>query len=267
MALKEDISLIYRSKYLLRGAFKFVLFGTTLFSYFLFTSPFLLTGQFMPVQTKRWQLKVIGLYARFCVWFMGIGVEFNSEGNWPHGLIVCNHLSYIDVLILASLRPACFVTSVEIKETPVLGQISSLAGCLFVERRNKTNLSQEIKELTQALKMSIPVVIFPEATSTNGESVLRFRRPLFQSAIDAHVPVVPLTLNYQTVDGERVSQANRDLLCWYGDMSFVPHLWNFLKIKQTLVTIDMAETIVSSDLDTLVQESHLSVSQKFKPFY
>jgi 1-acyl-sn-glycerol-3-phosphate acyltransferase len=82
------------------------------------------------------------------------------------------------------------------KNTFFLGQICKFASCLFVERRSRGNLDQEIKEITDALNYGHNVLIFPEGTSTNGDEVLRFKRPLFNAAIFSSKKVLPATLNY-----------------------------------------------------------------------
>lgn len=263
--LKEDTSLIFHSLSTLRASLKMALFTLTLCSYFLISSVLSVLSKLYPSMTKKPTLNLIGAYAKFCLRFMGIEVKAQGLQQMPHGLIVCNHLSYIDVLILAALKPACFVTSVEIKETPVLGQICQLAGCLFVERRSRQNLSQEVAELSYALKTGIPVLIFPEGTSTNGEEVLRFRRPLFQAALDAQVPVVALSLNYLELDGAYVNKHNRDKICWYGEMSFLPHLWSFFQARKLVAQVNVCEVFQEGSLEEYQMGSHRVISQDFKP--
>ena len=97
----------------------------------------------------------------------------------PNYLIVSNHLSYLDVLAMISVLNTRFVTSMEVKHAAGLGWITDQAGCLYVERRSRKNLKTEINEISKALEGGFYVVVFPEATSTNGDGVLRFKRPLF----------------------------------------------------------------------------------------
>ena len=143
--------------------------------------------------------KIISLTGKYGLIIIGVKVNLkilNSDLN-HNFLIVCNHLSYLDVLIISQFIPCSFVTSKEMKRTPFLGQLCSLGGCLFVDRQNRNNLSGEVQELTTALKNGLNVTIFPEATSTNGQCVIRFRRPLFQAAINSKSKVLPIVLNYQ----------------------------------------------------------------------
>lgn len=201
-----------------------------------------------------------------------LGVEIKSQGHALNGgaLHVGNHLSYLDVLVLASQMPTAFVTSQEIRSTPGLGFLCELGGCLFVERRSRAQLTAEVGEITEALKNGLNVTVFPEATSTNGESVLRFRRPLFQAAIFSGRPVQTFCLNYETLDGERISSQNRDAVCWYGDMDFLPHLWKLAKFRKIGVRLDWL-SVINSDLPEvgaaeLAERSHVVVGRHFQPF-
>ncbi|NJL24795.1 MAG: 1-acyl-sn-glycerol-3-phosphate acyltransferase [Calothrix sp. SM1_5_4] len=182
-------------------------------------------GRWRRVQWSNWILKA---YSRWGLWVLNVRPRFLGLENIhssPNGLFVGNHLSYLDILVIHSEVPTCFVTSMEIKETPVLGQVCQLAGCLFIERRNKQNLRAEVSEISEGLREGLNVAIFPEATSTNGEQILRFRRPLYLAAIMAEKPVIPFCLNYRSVGGEAINVRTRDKVFWYGDMDFAPHLW------------------------------------------
>jgi 1-acyl-sn-glycerol-3-phosphate acyltransferase len=178
-------------------------------------------------QTRRSNV-LLGKYCRVGLWVLGVKVNpigLENRDAQANALLVGNHLSYLDVLVLSSQLPVGFVTSVEIRETPVLGKMCEVAGCLFVERRNRSNLRGEVAELSEGLKAGLNVAIFPEATSTNGAQILRFRRPLYLAAVEAKVPVVPFCLNYRSIGGQGVNVVNRDCVFWYGDMDFAPHLW------------------------------------------
>lgn len=179
--------------------------------------------------------------------------------------MVSNHMSYVDVLLLASQRPACFVTSQEIKETPGLGIICQAGGCLFVNRKNRRNLGGEVKELSEAMRDGMTVTIFPEATSSNGHGVLKFRRPLFNAAIDANVPVLPITINYLSIDGVPLQSTNRDVICWYGDMPFFPHIMSLFSTKKIRAQVVVGKPLSPAlEVTELADLSYAHVSSQFK---
>lgn len=188
---------------------------------------------------------------------------FSSSKNY---LIVSNHLSYLDVLIISSIIPSCFVTSKEIKDSFFLGQIVTLAGCLFVDRRDKRNLKNEIGELRDALRHNLSVTIFPEATSTNGNEVIRFRRPLFESSIATGKPILPLTINYKKISSRPVNASNRDIVCWYGDMDFLPHFLKVLEQDSIDVELVFCPVIIPEMVNSLelAIKSHQKISNAFQ---
>jgi len=149
-----------------------------------------------------------------------------------------------------------------------LGQLSLLAGCIFVERRSRLNLSDEIREITETLNAGVNVTIFPEATSTNGEQVIRFRRPLFQSALDAKATLHPLAINYLSIDNQKLTLQNRDHVFWYGDMTFFGHLWGLFKLKEIELTVTFAKSYrpqcVEQPAD-LAAKGHALVSAVYRP--
>ncbi len=214
-------------------------------------------------------IRLISTYAQLGNKVLGIQIFTNHDAPRDKSfLIVGNHLSYTDILVLTVIRPSCFVTSQEIRETPVLGQICYVAGCVFVERRNKQNISNEIKEITEALKQGIDVSIFPEATSTNGEGILRFRKPLYTAAIDSKRPVLPMVINYISVDGKMIHKGNRDHVFWYGDMDFVSHLWNLAQYKEVKVEMTFLPpipTVNETDPGELAKISQSAVESRFAP--
>lgn len=251
--------------------FKFVAFVFVVSSFIVMSLPFfpflILFKSFIRKQllsivsvTSRIMLKVLNIKVDYKV-----SCKFNSDSNF---LIVSNHLSYLDVIILAAKFPSCFVTSKEVKASLFLGQLSSLAGCLFVDRKNKQNLKEEIIELRTALTYGLNVIVFPEATSTNGEEILRFRRPLFEAAIATQKQILPITINYQTIESQRIDRLNRDIVCWYGEMTFFDHFMKVLEQKEINVEIHVSEPFfpeILSSIDLAIKSHHI-VKSNYKGF-
>ncbi len=219
-------------------------------------------------KARKMLVKNISLHSKIGLKMLGVHLHFDHRILEQNHLIVANHLSYLDILCISSIIPTCFVTSVEMKETPFLGQMCTLGGCLFVERRSRKGLSSEVSELSEALKKGLNVCIFPEAKSTNGEKVLGFKRPLFQAAIDAKRSILPLCLNYQSVDGEKLSLKNRDDIFWYGDTSFVVHFFRMIRHRKLKVRISVLDSIdVSSDVTKveLADMSYFAIEKVYLP--
>lgn len=219
-----------------------------------------------------WANRNLKYWARWGCWVLKVRPNpigtFDRVRDVRGALFVGNHLSYMDVLVFASNIDCGFVTSMEIKETPVLGQVCTMAGCSFVERRNKMNIHNEVREISETLKAGLNVAIFPESTSTNGEQILRFRRPLYTAAIDAGRPVIPFCINYRLVGGRPIDSVSRDTVMWYGDMEFVSHLWALSGNGGTVVDLIFLEPIPTSPADesaALAEASQRAVESVFKP--
>lgn len=248
---------------------KFAAFLILIGCFFLTTIPLFPLFLVFPSTIRKFLIEIVSFYSWLFLWVLNIKVKFkqaelvNPEENY---LIVSNHLSYLDVVILSSRFPACFVTSKEVKVSPFLGQIVSLAGCLFVDRKDKSNLKGEINELRDALHAGLNVTVFPEATSTNGDGVLRFRRPLFESSLATGKSILPLTINYETISLRSVSYKNRDLVCWYGDMDFFPHFMKVLEQAEISVEVIIGEPFRPELFPAieLALKSHEVVSHSFK---
>lgn len=143
-------------------------------------------------------------------------------------LLAANHSTYTDILLLAAQENVVFITSVEMGNNFFLGHLTKLGGCLYTERRKKVSLPAEIKRFAATLRQGFKVVLFPEGTSTDGSTIREFRRSLFQVAVDAQCPVLPVCIRYLSLDGQPIGPDNRDLIAWYGDMTFLPHHWRLL---------------------------------------
>lgn len=234
---------------------KLLLVGTVIFFYFLITFPLSLFLKKFPYQTKKILNRLVGVASKLILFILDVKVEIESSPQdikFKNYFIVSNHLSYLDILILSSKVPTSYVTSLDIKKTPFLGKITELAGCLYVDRKNRRNIHAEIIDIEMALSFDLNVTVFPEATSTNGEQVLPFKRSLYQAAINSGRDVLPLSINYQLIGGEGINRLNRDTVCWYGDMDFLPHLWNLCLSNHITAELVFSAPInpLGEDVDT-----------------
>jgi 1-acyl-sn-glycerol-3-phosphate acyltransferase len=233
----------------IRAAIKFLFFACALVVYFFASIAITILSGFSFEKARPHLTKVITMTSWVGLKIIGIKVVQNIHKIDPQEnyLIVSNHLSYIDIMVISRFFPSCFVTSKEMKDTFFLGHLCLLGGCLFVDRKNHKNLHREVKELTGALEDGLNITIFPEAASTDGSSVIRFRRPLFQAAIDSHSKVLPVCLNYKTIDSEPVTLKNRDTIFWYGDMSFLDHAFKLFSCKKIMVELNVLPSISAKD--------------------
>jgi lyso-ornithine lipid O-acyltransferase len=154
-------------------------------------------------------------------------------------VVIANHVSYVDGIVLGSIFPIVFVSKREVKKWPIVGQWNVLCGTIFINRQRKNEVGTMVREMTRKLRQEANVLLFPEGTSTNGEKMLPFQTVPLAAPLRSRSIIVPVTLAYTTIDEQPVTAVNRDFVYWYGDMDFVTHFWNLLGRRgvEVLVTL------------------------------
>lgn len=208
----------------------------------------------------------------YCGWMVKVfNVDITIKGAPVAGtnfLYVGNHMGFVDIFVLASKIPAMFITSQEMRETPLLGSLCEMGGCVFVERRSRTQIVNELGTLKQALEQGFNVVLYPEATSTNGEAVLPFKKTLMMAGPQSNRPIQPGCINFTEINGEDFNLDNRDAVCWYGDMTFVEAIWGSLTTSSIKVQLEFLEPMYEApdaDRGHVAIKAHSLISAHFKP--
>lgn len=206
-------------------------------------------------------------YSRWGIHLFHIQVRIVGRPSRQPAMVIANHMSYIDPIVMTAANPAVYVTSKETERMPILGGIAAGAGCVFVDRKNARNAAKDMGHLAGLLQAGCPVTVYPEATSTNGSGVKAFHGTLLEAALRADVPIQPGIFHYKTLDRKPVSVANRDRICWYGDMTFFPHFWYVLCQKSLTCTLHWLPLIPTTghDRKSLAEHSHGIVSDHYTP--
>ena len=188
-----------------------------------------------------------------------IGIHYRVEGKVPSGavLIAANHLSYLDIVIFAAAVPSLFVAKDEIARWPAFGTLSRLGGTIYVDRESRLSAWDAAETMALRLAENVPVLFFPESTSTDGRDVLRFHSTLFDSAVLSGLPVVPAAVFYEPFGAGIVE---RDL-CWFGDESFLPHLKKVLEVADFRAVVRFGEPEIFPDRRTAAWRSHDAVAR------
>ena len=148
------------------------------------------------------------------------------EGQPPTcGLVVSNHLSYLDIIIISATMPCFFVAKMEIDGWPFFGKAARSGGTIFLDRSSRVSAMTVAEQMTERLKLPVPVLLFPEGTSTDGAQVLRFHSRLIDPATTTGAPITAAAIRY-VIDGDVKERE----LCWYGDEEFITHLWKVLGV-------------------------------------
>lgn len=185
------------------------------------------------------------------------GVDYHSRGALPEsGLLVSNHLSYLDILVLSALTPAVFVSKAEVRHWPVFGWCARMAGTIFVKRERRSDVVPASEKIREVLATGQLVVLFPEGTSTNGERILPFKSSLLEPARGGEHPLTVAYIAYELPGG---SVAND--ICFWGDMTFLPHFLN-LVAKENIVARVRFESVKqrATDRKELARQLHAQIS-------
>ena len=180
-----------------------------------------------PVRRTAWQGRIKTRWARGIAGI--IGMRIRVTGTPPRGtfVLVANHLSYLDVILLQTQVQATFVAKAEVNTWPILGWLTRIAGTLFIDRKQHKDILRINALIEAVLQRGDGVVFFPEGTSSKGDKVYPFKASLLDLAARQHRAVTSAALHYRTPPGETPAHL---AVCWWGDMTFADHLLNVLKL-------------------------------------
>lgn len=222
------------------------------------------------ILAARWEGKNLESFAQRAAWqqhqarrmLAALEVEISVSGHLPNeGLVVCNHLSYLDVLLIAAQGRVVFVAKSDVREWPVVGKLLECAGTILAERGHPLTASRTSAEIRRVLGEGIPVVLFPEGTSSDGSKVLPFKPTLLQCALDAKAPITPAAISYSADGGNAL-----DSVCYWGEATFFPHLIRLARLRKVIGVLSfgtpahlssdrkLAAMILQSEVDRLTRK-------------
>lgn len=170
-----------------------------------------------------------------CMKLLGISCTFKGKLVPGPSLVVANHCSYLDVLLLSTMGEVFFTPKVEVRTWPLIGPLVSRFNVLYVDR--KPGRTKEIQQsLMDLIRSGGRICVFPEATTNDGRTMLPFKSSLFSLAEQwkegsTALPVQPVTVSYKRVNAEPMSDANWPRVAWYGDIDILRHLLGLFTLR------------------------------------
>ncbi len=170
------------------------------------------------------------------------GLHLNVKGEAPPeaSLWVANHISWMDIPVIGSTGNVCFLSKAEIRQWPVIGWLAEKSGTLFIERGGKNASQIAADKISERIIAGHSVLIFPEATTTNGRDVKRFHPRLFAAAINHEIHVQPVSIRYLNKDGQ-----HHPIAAFIHQESFIPNLLKILGDPWITVEVTLLPTIAS----------------------
>jgi 1-acyl-sn-glycerol-3-phosphate acyltransferase len=174
-------------------------------------------------------------------------VTYSTVGPVPmSGAVISNHLTYVDILVHAAMRPCVFVSKIELRKTPVLGWISMMAGTIYVARGAGGSAAKAAEGMAKGFRDGLPVVFFPEGTTGVGdEPVMSMRSGLLAQSLAAGQPIVAGFIHYDLGPKDLArGKSTRNDVHW-GPESLWQHIWNFVGMHGMHATIHFADGAIA----------------------
>jgi 1-acyl-sn-glycerol-3-phosphate acyltransferase len=247
----------------LRATFRaFALGMVTVFLYGLWLS---LSAFLLPFRksSDRWRSFNFRNWAEAAAALLGMRILVEGTRPRPPFILVSNHLSYLDVVTLASQLDCLFIAKSDVADWPFLGLLCRSMGTIFVNRDSRKDILRVNHLIQRALADGKGVLLFPEATSTAGLEVLPFHSALLEPAARAGYPVSYAAITYHTPAGESPASLS---VCWWGDMTFLSHLYRVFQLTSFDAKVTFgAHSIRADDRKVLAKELWQAVQREFVP--
>ena len=190
-------------------------------------------------------------YHRLTCRIIGLDVEQRGTMSTAHPtLFVSNHTSYLDIPVFGSLIEGSFVAKTEVSSWPVFGWLARMQRTVFVDRKRGTTHRQR-DDLQRRLDAGDNLILFPEGTSNDGNSVRPFRSALLsvaeREARGQPLTVQPVSISYTQLNALPMGYRNRAYVAWYGDMTLGGHLWTFTRLGRARVVVEFHPPVLMSD--------------------
>jgi 1-acyl-sn-glycerol-3-phosphate acyltransferase len=205
----------------------------------------------------RWRQTIFRAWALAFVLISRMKIETRGTPPAPPFFLVTNHLSYTDIPALCATAGGVFVAKGEIENWFLAGKICRDMGAIYINRQNRRDIPRAGNLIIERLESGEGVTVFPEGTSTRGETVLPFNSSFLEFAAKSNLPVSYAAITYETPDDEPSAAS---VVSWWEDISFGAHLFRLFQLREFTVVISFGdERILKADRKELAQTLH----QKF----
>lgn len=206
---------------------------------------------------------------RIATYVLGIKVRVHGAPDPRRPLLVAaNHTSWLDIPVIGSIAPVCFVAKSDVGRWPVFGLLARLQRTVFVDRNRRAETGQATREIARRMIDGDMMVLFAEGTSNSGNGVLPFRSSLIGAAREAlgaeggDVWVQPMSVAYTAVQGLPMGRQFRPVAAWTGELDLLPHVWTVLRENSIDAVVSWGEPIrfkSDSDRKQVTEQAEKSV--------
>jgi 1-acyl-sn-glycerol-3-phosphate acyltransferase len=205
---------------------------------------------------KRWNRQLLAM----------LNIDILIEGQTPMHriggcLIVANHVSWLDIIVLNAIHPSRFIAKSEVRDWPIIGWLCRRCGTVFIERAHRRDATIVNRRIARMFEQDVSIGLFPEGTTTDGLRVEPFHSALIQPAIDAGIRVQPMALRYRERDGETGTAA-----VFIGDMTLAHSIWRVLCCARQSASVVFTPALIAANADRrlLARAAHAAISEALR---
>ncbi len=236
--------------------FAFVVSTFVIYGVWYFTAPFV-------PNRILWRQIIFEIWARAFVRISKMKIKVVGTPPPPPFFLVCNHLSYTDVPALRAVVKGVFVAKGEIENWFLAGKIVRDMGAIFINRQNRRDIPRAGAEIIKRLEQNEGVIVFPEGTSTKGETVLPFNSSFMEFAAQKDLPVFYASITYTTPYNEWKAS---EIVTWWDEKTFAQHLWYLFQVREYAAIINFGDKpILNHNRKELTESLWKKVNEVFIP--
>ena len=215
----------------------------------------ILTGLFILVffpknklHLKKIHFSIAVVWMRILIFIFGLQIQSKGEKNDGALVFVCNHVSFLDIIVLNSILPVSFVAKSEIENWPIIGHLASKTGTIFIKRGVKESSDEIIPQIQNHLANGNKILFFPEGRIGDGVTVRKFHSKLFYSISKSKIKIQPVSIRYPKNYPEDLTTDNN--LTWSDDSKALINVGlKCLGRFSTIVLVSFEDTIDTSNLE------------------
>jgi len=207
-----------------------------------------LAGRLLARRSARWRNRMVRAWAHALSRLMNLHAEI--DGPHPAGgfVLVANHVSYVDILLLSRCLDIVFVAKSEVRRWPALGALAASVDTIFIDRNSNRDALRVNSIVREALSRGAGIALFPEGTSSDGNDVLPFKPALLEDAARNAMPVHYAAIHYEPRE-----------VAWWGEMTFLPHLWTLLGLPRIDASLRFGGFVIAHERKILARALHRHV--------
>lgn len=199
----------------------------------------------LPIPRPRlhWRQLAVRSWARGMARVLGMQRRVRGVAPEAPFLLVTNHVSYLDILLLYTCVRGVFVAKRDMRSWPLLGPLAQLMGTIWVKREVRRDAVRVLDLIDEAIARGDGVVLFPEGTTSSGSGMLPMKPALLEWAAREQYPVHYAAIRYESAPGGPPAEL---ALCWWGNMPFGSHVMNVLRMRSFFASVDFAPEPLSA---------------------